>query len=267
MGDLIQFPDLNRGPGSYNISLNTLLVTKMFYTVQGEGPHAGAPALFLRLAGCNRGEKERMGCKFCDTDFRFDNGKAMTFVEIEEQLRTLWHHAALNPQDPPLLVITGGEPMMQDNIVPFIEFAQKQDWLNIQIESNGDRLPDAFTENRYCETVDLIVSPKVVGHAYHPLKEIVLARCDVLKFVIDGRPESPYYNLPFYASHKDPGEVYLSPATVYKRAVREGEIASAWDTTLVDHIAMQLNYERAAQLAKRHGFHLSMQQHLFFGVE
>jgi len=276
MTDLIQHPDINVGPGTYrDLAKDELLITKIFYTLQGEGPYAGFPAIFLRLAGCNRGDKQN--CKFCDTQFQFAKGTRISFSRLLDLFYEEWHKTATYWQshtDPPLVVITGGEPMMQDNIVGFIEYLARNNWSSIQIESNGDRLAAGFLESRYCETVELVVSPKIVGTRYLPIKEAVLKRANALKFVIDGRPESPYYSIPPYATHKDPDQFFLSPLTVYGREVKSGEVASAWpisehreDYSMVDLDSTKLNYKRAAELALKHGYRVSMQQHLFFGVE
>jgi hypothetical protein len=53
---------------------NSLFVTSMFFTLQGEGPFNGMPALFIRLTKCN------LACSFCDTFF--DDGDWLTFEEI-----------------------------------------------------------------------------------------------------------------------------------------------------------------------------------------
>jgi len=55
----------------------SLFVTSMFFTLQGEGPYAGMPALFIRLTKCN------LDCSFCDTFF--DDGEWMTFEELERK--------------------------------------------------------------------------------------------------------------------------------------------------------------------------------------
>ena len=55
----------------------SLYVTSMFFTLQGEGPYAGLPALFIRLAKCN------LACSFCDTFF--DDGTWMTYDEIQHK--------------------------------------------------------------------------------------------------------------------------------------------------------------------------------------
>lgn len=273
MSDLIQHRDINVGHASYrDLALDELLITKIFHTIQGEGPYAGTPAVFLRLAGCNRGDKESMGCKFCDTSFQFAKGIAMKFQAIYLKLVEEWHLDALDYNEPPLVVITGGEPMIQDNLTQFIEFLARNDWRNVQIESNGDRLAKGFLESSYCETVDLVVSPKYARFPIPLLKEQVLHRADALKILIDGRPESLYFKIPPYATMMDPDEVFLSPITVYKRELRRfpdhfDEIASAWDDELIDRAATALNYRRAAQLAKQRGYRVSMQQHLFFNVE
>ena len=57
---------------------DSLFVTSMFFTLQGEGPYAGLPALFIRLAKCN------LDCSFCDTFF--DDGDWMTFDQIESKM-------------------------------------------------------------------------------------------------------------------------------------------------------------------------------------
>ena len=53
-----------------------LRMTSLFYTFQGEGPFAGFPAVFVRLAGCNIGAKQ--DCKWCDTAFDFDKAAPIT---------------------------------------------------------------------------------------------------------------------------------------------------------------------------------------------
>lgn len=284
MGDLIQHSDINVGPASYaELAPDELLVTKIWYTLQGEGPYAGFPAIFLRLAGCNRGRKEDMGCKFCDTQFYFAKGTRMSFNRIVDLFYQEWHKTAIHwntgpsaAGELPLVVITGGEPMLQDNLVGFLEFLAREGWNTIQIESNGDRVVVGFLDNRYCETVDLVISPKIVTYRYLPMKGAILKRASALKFVISGDPASPYYSLPDYATHKDPDQVFLSPLTVYAREVLPHEIGSAWpilldrgkdDNSMVDLDATKLNYKRAAQLALKHGYRVSMQQHLWFCVE
>lgn len=59
------FPDINVGPAAYShlAEDGKLLVSNIFYTFQGEGPYAGQPAVFIRLAGCNLGDK--ISCNFC----------------------------------------------------------------------------------------------------------------------------------------------------------------------------------------------------------
>lgn len=96
----------------------TYAVKECFLTLQGEGIQSGSRAVFLRFAGCNLWsgrEQDRASaqCNFCDTDFVGTDGegggKFKTADELAEHVRSLWGDADQNR----LVVITGGEPMLQ----------------------------------------------------------------------------------------------------------------------------------------------------------
>ena len=77
-----------------------LRVSETFLSLQGEGPSAGVPAHFLRLQGCD------VGCAWCDTKYSWDaaGGAAMEPAAAVAALRALG--------EAPLLVVTGGEPLV-----------------------------------------------------------------------------------------------------------------------------------------------------------
>jgi 7-carboxy-7-deazaguanine synthase len=91
-------------------------VKEIFLTLQGEGLQAGRRAVFLRLAGCNLWtgrERDRAAaqCNFCDTDFvgmDGENGGRYDAGTLALRVAELWDKG-----DRPLVVITGGEPMLQ----------------------------------------------------------------------------------------------------------------------------------------------------------
>lgn len=93
-------------------------VKEIFYTLQGEGVHAGRPAVFCRFAGCNlwtgrEEDRERATCRFCDTDFVGvgpDGGKFATAAELAEAVRRHWPTGSGGH---PYVVCTGGEPLLQ----------------------------------------------------------------------------------------------------------------------------------------------------------
>lgn len=262
---IVQHEDPNVGPADYKRFINKLLVTDIFSTFQGEGPSAGWPAIFVRLAGCNRGEKSHMGCQFCDTRFHFAEGEVLPYDQISYRMKEVL--GSVHAFSWPLIVLTGGEPMIQDNIVGFIEYlVERSPDITIEIESNGDRLAKGFFSSEACQTsTTLIVSPKVTKAGYRKLNGDVFDRAEVLKFVISWDPSSPYHNIPEWAGQGE-HQVWLSPMTVYKRAVTKDEVPNMWNPDLIDHGMTALNYQRAAALAEGHGYLLSMQKHLFFGI-
>lgn len=267
---VVQNADINVGPGNYkNLAKDQLLVTSIWYTLQGEGPFAGHPAVFVRLAGCNRGRKTDMGCSFCDTAFHFAQGRVYTFA----QLNAAMHETLLDVSKakPPMVVVTGGEPMMQANLAAFCHFLKYQGWPAVQIESNGDRVLPGLPDRDF---LTLVVSPKAskvnrpaggVVYEYKEPNPAVFDRADCFKFLVETEAGSPYGEPPLWAAISG-RPVYVSPITHYARAAQPGEVANAWNHRLVDVPRTRANYTYAAAMAMRYGYRLSMQSHLFYGV-
>ncbi len=119
----------------------TYSVKEIFYTLQGEGTHAGRPAVFCRFAGCNlwsgrESDRATAVCQFCDTDFVGTDGvmggKFADAASLATTVNGLW------PADYPaskFIVITGGEPMLQLDIA-LIDALHAQGFM-IAIETNG----------------------------------------------------------------------------------------------------------------------------------
>jgi 7-carboxy-7-deazaguanine synthase len=93
-------------------------VKECFLTLQGEGVQAGSRAVFLRFAGCNlwsgrEADRASAQCNFCDTDFVGTDGPGggkFAYAEgLAKQVEALWGES----MDNRLVVITGGEPMLQ----------------------------------------------------------------------------------------------------------------------------------------------------------
>ena len=115
-------------------------VKEIFYTLQGEGAHAGRPAVFCRFAGCNlwsgrEQDRSTAACKFCDTDFVGTNGtlggKFAQATDLAKQIAALW--PADNGRR--FVVLTGGEPLLQVN-APLIDALHAEGFL-VAVETNG----------------------------------------------------------------------------------------------------------------------------------
>jgi 7-carboxy-7-deazaguanine synthase len=96
----------------------TYSVKECFLTLQGEGAQSGSRAVFLRFAGCNlwsgrEADRATAQCRFCDTDFVGTDGegggKFRSAEELAAQVERMWGDGS----DARLVVITGGEPMLQ----------------------------------------------------------------------------------------------------------------------------------------------------------
>jgi organic radical activating enzyme len=264
-----------------HLAPDELLVHGIFCTLQGEGPFVGSPCVFVRLAGCNLGDKKSGFCAFCDTDFKLENGKKMVFSQIMNTVLVEWG-TNVRRACKPLMVITGGEPGLQPAIVDFIKYVNKCGW-EVQVETNGTQRHFALAINGYVKDsseyptedddiplaqrrVTLVVSPKA-GVAGYPIIEPMLwgQGANVLKLVVESDHTSPHHHIPQFAytwNEMFPGKVYLSPIAVYLKEYK-GEISSAWEDGLLNKERTRKNYSYAASMCRTNGFKLSIQQHIF----
>lgn len=82
-----------------------LRITEIFLSIQGESSHAGRPCAFVRLTGCP------MRCVWCDSEYTFTGGTRISFEEIFARLEEFGCR---------LVEVTGGEPLAQKSVFPFI---------------------------------------------------------------------------------------------------------------------------------------------------
>ncbi len=83
-----------------------LTINEIFHSIQGESSRAGQLCVFVRLTACD------LRCSWCDTPYAFHEGRSMSVDEVV---------AAVEAHGTPLVEITGGEPLLQDDVYPLID--------------------------------------------------------------------------------------------------------------------------------------------------
>lgn len=115
-------------------------VKEIFYTLQGEGGQAGRPAVFCRFAGCNlwtglERDRAKAICQFCDTDFVGTDGPGGGKFKTPEELVAAVKSAWTGSGGTPMVVCTGGEPLLQLDKALIDAFHAAG--IEIAVESNG----------------------------------------------------------------------------------------------------------------------------------
>ncbi len=146
---------------------NSLLVSEIFYSLQGESTLAGKPCLFIRLAGCD------LRCSWCDTSYAFNGGTRMTLAGIMEEVEKY----------PVRLVeLTGGEPLMQENVFLLMENLLASG-RKVMLETGGHR-----SINRIDSRIKIIYDIKCPGSGmsgHNRWENVALLKPDdEIKFVI-----------------------------------------------------------------------------------
>jgi 7-carboxy-7-deazaguanine synthase len=101
---------------------SSLLITEIFFSLQGETSLSGVPFVFIRLTGCN------LRCTYCDSAYAFKGGTKMS---IEEVLKKI------SPYKTKHVLLTGGEPLLQRGTLELIRALKKNNY-TISIETHGE---------------------------------------------------------------------------------------------------------------------------------
>jgi organic radical activating enzyme len=157
-----------------------LRISELFASLQGEGVSMGVPATFLRLGDCN------LNCRYCDTRYSWDWQHYVRKAELleEDLLVTASRVRALVPRR---LVITGGEPLLQQPALQ--KLVEELGEFAVEVETNGTIDPCAALRSRVCQWN---VSPKLsnsgIPEPHRLYLDALLAlrgtQCAWLKFVV-----------------------------------------------------------------------------------
>ena len=110
----------------------TLVVNEVYLSLQGESTFAGLPCIFVRLTACN------LRCSYCDTAYAFTEGgkKSLPDILTEVCRLTVPFSHPVGGHKLPLIELTGGEPLLQPNVLPLMK-ALCDDGFTVLIETSG----------------------------------------------------------------------------------------------------------------------------------
>lgn len=216
-----------------------LRVHSIFRTIQGEGPLAGTPAIFVRLWGCN------LKCYWCDTDFE-DHYEELMPEQVAETIAVL-----INEDDMNTVVITGGEPFRQ-NLTPLVNTLWEQWGYRVQVETSGSLSnPDFPWSNN---SVSVVCSPKT--GKLHP----DMVHADAWKYIVTKGQVDPEDGLPVMSTQVTGKEARIA------RPMNDGPVyVQPCDVTDIFRAAG--NIETCIEVAQRHNYIFSYQVHKAIGVE
>jgi len=149
-----------------------LTINEIFYSIQGESTYAGAPCVFVRLAACD------LRCTWCDTPYAFTEGAKRTVADVVDTVMTFGC---------PLVEITGGEPLLQDDVYPLMADLRHRG-LTVLLETGGhisvDRVPGGVVK-----IIDVKCPGSGESARNHWPNLDLLGPADEVKFVIQDRAD------------------------------------------------------------------------------
>ena len=146
---------------------NTLRITEIFYSLQGEANTVGLPTVFIRLTGCP------LRCQYCDTAYAFSGGVHYDYDQIVTEIRQY---------STPHITVTGGEPLAQPGCIPLLERLCNEGY-KVSLETSG-ALDVSKVDPRVVKVMDLKTpaSGECEKNLYENLQ--FLDDKDQIKFVI-----------------------------------------------------------------------------------
>jgi 7-carboxy-7-deazaguanine synthase len=173
-----------------------MFITEIFKSIQGEGTRAGLPCIFVRLTGCN------LRCTWCDTAYAFHGG---TKMGVEEVLSRVDELAGRNPgadtlqAKVPLVELTGGEPLLQEEIYPLAEELLGAGY-TVMIETSGERYIGRLPRE-VIKIVDVKCPDSGEADTFNANNLDALSSEDEVKFVLSTRRDYEFAR-DFTAQHR-----------------------------------------------------------------
>ncbi len=154
-------------------------VVEKFISINGEGRCAGELATFIRFAGCN------LNCSYCDTKWANEENAPYEILSEEEI------YAYIKGQNVKNVTLTGGEPLIQDNICRLIKLLSKDNELRIEIETNGAVSLKDFIDigDNVTFTLDYKLPGSKMNHRMIMENYELLRANDTVKFVASDRED------------------------------------------------------------------------------
>jgi 7-carboxy-7-deazaguanine synthase len=152
-----------------------MFITEIFKSIQGEGTRAGLPCVFVRLTGCN------LRCTWCDTAYAFHGGKKMSVDEVMARVREL----AGSDKTVPLVELTGGEPLLQEEIYPLAERLVAAGYA-VMIETSGEKFVGRLPRE-VIKIVDVKCPDSGEADTFEMKNLEAVSEKDEIKFVISSR--------------------------------------------------------------------------------
>jgi 7-carboxy-7-deazaguanine synthase len=179
-----------------------MVITEIFKSIQGEGTRAGLPCIFVRLTGCN------LRCTWCDTAYAFHGGKKMSVEEVLARVDELAGRSTEMPGTQqaavPLVELTGGEPLLQEEIYPLAEKLIAAGY-DVMIETSGERFIGSLPRE-VIKIVDVKCPDSGEPDTFEMRNLEALSENDEVKFVLSTRRDYEFAR-DFTAQHGLAGRV------------------------------------------------------------
>jgi 7-carboxy-7-deazaguanine synthase len=225
--------------------MKNIRVSEHFYSIQGEGPSVGIPAVFLRLQGCNMNCGQKNAKWHCDTESVWKQGTTHLTELFFNQFYSTYKNAFTKGAR---LVITGGEPLLQQSaLIEFLTYFRNKPI--IEVETNGSICPTPeFSKlvNQWNISFKLSNSGESQKKRINPsaVEFFKMTKTAIYKFVVYSEHDiteilNQYPFIAFIPLHQK----FLMPAAACKKD-------------------LDSSYPKVVEWCKSHGFSLSQRLHL-----
>jgi len=230
---------------------------KVFNTIQGEGPLTGTPAIFVRFQGCP------LKCIFCDETVNHSDpreGPYTTFKNVYE----LIDHIQLVKGNNSLIVLTGGEPLLQGTVLEILaSHLFRNCRLRMQLETSGHVGSSSLLHQLPPALAGIVISPKTAKVAESWLESCWWNDVVSWKYVIPALGELGRDGLPNISTQDGVTPVHIQRPPHW---IKKTQILVQPMFYRNDKESTKIATQRCVELALRHGYRLSLQTHRYINV-